>query len=454
MNEQRKTIAVIGSGISGLSAAWRLAETHDVTVFEADSRPGGHAHTVDTAIDGQPVSVDTGFIVYNELNYPNFTPMLDHLGVETAASDMSFAASLNNGGFEYAGSGLTSLFAQKRNLLRPRMWRMLSDIIRLYRNAEQESERARNQTLDEFLSERGFSREFRDDHILPMCAAIWSSPAATMADYPARTFFDFFTNHGLLNFSDRPAWRTIRNGSRNYVDALLKAFKGTLECNHPITSVRRGTGQVTLHFADHPARTFDDVVFACHSDQALRLIENPTETESQLLGAIRYQPNTAWLHTDTRLMPRRRSVWSSWNYISQTVADDPQDKISLTYWMNRLQPLPTETPVLVTLNPDIEPAANTVLQVDEYDHPVYTPDAVAAQEQIWTIQGENHTWFAGAWLGYGFHEDGLQAGLAVAEALGAPVRPWGLDNCLTRIHWPGHIPSAETRSPHLREAAE
>ena len=434
--QQKKRIAVIGSGIAGLSAAWRLTLNHHVTLFEAAPRPGGHANTVNVEIDGSPVAVDTGFIVFNPANYPNFTAMLDLLGVESAPSDMSFAASLDGHGFEYS-SRPEGLFAQKRNLLRPRMWRMLGDLLRLHAHSKALDATSEQRSLDQFLRDEGYSRTFRDDHILPMCAAIWSSPVATMRGYPASAFFEFFRNHGLLQVFDQPAWRTIRGGSRNHVEALIDLFTGELRLATPVHSVTRSKDDVTLHFKNGEAMLFDEIVFACHSDQALALLAHPTAQEINRLGAIRYRDNIAVLHTDTRLMPRRKSAWASWNYLD-TPDKAGQERISLTYWMNRLQPLPTKKPVLVTLNPEIEPDPALVLHTDRYAHPVFDAAAMAAQQRIHEIQGENRSWYCGAWLGSGFHEDGLQSGLAVAEALGAPIRPWGLEGMTGRVVWPNH----------------
>lgn len=439
-SQEKKRIAVIGSGIAGLAAAWRLALSHHVTLFEAAPRPGGHAHTVTANIDGIQVAVDTGFIVFNPANYPNFTAMLKLLGVETSPSDMSFAASLDGHGFEYS-SRPGGLFAQKRNLLRPRMWRMLGDLLRLHARSKTVDTASEHRSLDNFLRDEGYSRTFRDDHILPMCAAIWSSPVAAMRGYPASAFFEFFRNHGLLQVMDQPAWRTVTGGSRHHVEAMTDLFIGDLRLATPVRSVTRDEDRVTLQLENGEAPCFDEVVFACHSDQALAMLANPSAREISLLGAIRYRDNIAVLHTDTRLMPRRKSAWASWNYLD-TPNESGQGRISLTYWMNRLQPLPTEKPVLVTLNPEIAPAPELVLHTDHYAHPVFDAAAIAAQKQIHEIQGENHRWYCGAWLGSGFHEDGLQSGLAVAEALGAPLRPWGLEGMTGRIVWPDHQRSA------------
>ncbi|WP_291844262.1 FAD-dependent oxidoreductase [Maricaulis sp.] len=434
-DKSHRRIAVIGSGISGLAAAWRLSQSYRVTLFEAADRLGGHANTATVEIGGTEFGVDTGFIVYNPRNYPNFVGLLDVLGVETAESDMSFAASIGNGGFEYS-SNPSGLFAQRRNVLRPRMWRMIADILRLNRHARQKSSAETTLTLDEFLKQKGYSRAFREDHILPMCAAIWSSPVDQMRGFPAGAFFRFFLNHGLLQLTDRPQWRTVTGGSQAYVQALAEAIEGEIRLSTPISSVRRHDGGVTLTLEQGETEDFDEVVFACHSDQALALLADADPEEAALLSAIRYRPNTAVLHTDTRLMPARRSAWASWNYLERSHGDTRE--ISLTYWMNRLQPLPVAVPVLVTLNPQTEPDPARVLRTDQYSHPVFDQAAIAAQTAIGAIQGKGGVWYSGAWLGSGFHEDGLQSGLIVAEALGAPVRPWSHPDMNARIAWPDH----------------
>ncbi len=444
-----RRIAVIGSGISGLAAAWRLSQTHEVTLFEAADRLGGHANTAQIEIGERAFGVDTGFIVYNPRNYPNFVGLLDELGVETAESDMSFAASIGNGGFEYS-SNPSGLFAQRRNMLRPRMWRMIADILRLNRHARDRARTASALTLDDFLKQKGYSRAFREDHILPMCAAIWSSPVDQMRGFPADAFFRFFLNHGLLQLTDRPQWRTVTGGSQAYVSALAGAIKGEIALSTPVHAVRRNAEGVTLTLGDGATADFDAVVFACHSDQALALLADADRQETSLLSAIRYRPNTAVLHTDTRLMPARRSAWASWNYLERSRGDTRE--ISLTYWMNRLQPLPVSSPVLVTLNPQTEPDPARVLRTDHYDHPVFDQAAIAAQSAIGAIQGRGGVWYSGAWLGSGFHEDGLQSGLLVAEALGAPLRPWSHPDMNARIAWPGHLADTRVDMPADTEA--
>lgn len=438
VSRRRSRVAVIGTGISGLGAAWRLSSHFDVTLFEKNAHAGGHSHTVDVETPDGAFPVDTGFIVYNEPNYPNLTALFKTLGVATMPSDMSFAASLEGGGFEYSGSGLSGLFAQRRNLFRPRMWRMIADLLRLYKEGPADAAAGRasgDLSLEAYLEERGYSHGFRADHILPMCAAIWSSPVGTIRQFPAQTFLKFFENHGLMRVTDRPKWRTVYGGSRTYVDKLLEATPANLVCNAGIERVTREDGRAVLSFKDGRKDVFDDVVFACHSDEALRLLGDPTRREREILGAIRYQTNTVYLHRDAGHMPRRRSVWSSWNYISDGGAGT-DERVSLTYWMNKLQSIPTETPLLVTLNPTVPPREDLTYRRIDYMHPVFDAPAMAAQRELWTLQGVQNTWFCGAYWGYGFHEDGLQSGLAVAEAMGAAPRPWDVPAGMDRIHWP------------------
>ncbi|MFM5895687.1 MAG: NAD(P)/FAD-dependent oxidoreductase [Novosphingobium sp.] len=418
-------IAVVGSGISGLSAAWLLSKRHRVTLFEADDRIGGHSNTVDAG----GVAVDTGFIVYNEATYPNFTALLSHLGVRSDPTEMSFAVSLGGGACEYSGSGLSGLFSQKRNLLRPRFWHMLRELLRFYREAPQGLAALGDESIDAYLDRRGYGRAFREDHLYPMAAAIWSSPATGMRHYPAASFIAFCHNHNLLQTGPRPPWRTVRGGSRSYVQALLSQFDGTVRSNTPVHRIERDPAGVTLHTPAGPQR-FDQVVIATHSDQALAMLASPDAAEHSLLSAMRYSRNDAVLHSDTALMPQRRKVWSAWNFLASA---DPGASPSVTYWMNRLQHIETKAPMLVTLNPASPPDPALVHWQGTYHHPVFDSAAIAAQQKLWSLQGRHNTWFCGAWLGAGFHEDGLQAGLAVAEQLGGLRRPWHLDQPSSRI---------------------
>jgi predicted NAD/FAD-binding protein len=419
-------IAVIGAGITGLGAAHALTGLgHAVTVFEAASRAGGHAHTVDVEVDGRDVTVDTGFLVFNRRTYPRLVALFEALDVPVASSDMSFAVSVGPHRFEWCGSSLRSLFAQGRNCLSPRFWRMLADIARFNRQATAlareapDGEDALREPLGRFLEREGYGEGFRDDYLLPMAAAIWSCPMRTMRSFPLGTFVRFFHNHGLLTIDDRPQWLTVQGGSREYVRRITERLDD-LRVGTPVHRVSRrtlvaGTGVRV----DSRAGTehFDEVVFACHSDQALALLEDPTAAEQSVLGAIRYQPNRAWLHTDVRLMPKRRAAWAAWNYLSDGDREAPA--VSVSYWLNRLQPLPTATPIVLSLNPLAPPDPGTVLGTYDYAHPVFDLGAIDAQKRLDALQGLRRTWYAGAWAGYGFHEDGLRAGQDVATALHA-----------------------------------
>jgi predicted NAD/FAD-binding protein len=412
-------IAVIGAGISGLSAAWLLGQRHAVTLFEAESRLGGHSHTVDASDPAGDIPVDTGFIVYNEPNYPNLTALFSHLGVPTKAAEMSFAVSMDGGALEYGSTNLAALFAQKRNLANPRFWGMIADLLRFHRNAPRDLPALEGSllSLGDYLTQNRYGAAFRDEHLLPQAAAIWSSSISQMMGYPAAAFIRFYLNHRLLRVGLRPNWSTVDGGSRAYVDRLGAAFTGEICKGYPVVGVARDAAGVTLRCADGAERRFDRVLIATHSDQALRLLDAPTEAERQLIGAIRYQPNRAVLHRDARLMPKRRAAWASWNYVGDANGG------GVTYWMNMLQGL-KGGPLFVSLNPGSEPRPETIIRDQTYEHPVFDAAAIAAQRQLWTLQGGRHTWFAGAWFGSGFHEDGLQAGLAAAEAMGGVRRPW------------------------------
>ncbi len=430
------TIAVIGSGISGLSAAWLLQKAHSVTVFEQDGRIGGHSNTVTVDDPSGPLGIDTGFIVYNTRTYPNLTALFDHLRVPTQASDMSFAVSLRGGACEYAGTSLAALFACRRHLVSPRFWRMLGDLARFYRTAPGDVARHGDMALGDYLTLKGYGAGFRDDHILPMAAAIWSAPAEVLQQYPMADFVRFCTNHGLLQLRNRPQWRTVCGGSRSYVSALVQTLQPGLRAGMAARTVQRQADGVVVVDDTGVAHRFDHVVLACHADQALALIDQPTRAEQRLLSPFAYGRNLAVLHTDVRLMPRRRQVWASWNYIDSPVGDKPtgDQPLCVSYWMNRLQRLNTSRDYMVTLNPPHAPAAGTLLHSETYTHPIFTPDTARAQRQLWTLQGADRLWFCGAYFGAGFHEDGLQAGLAVAEQLGGVRRPWTVDAPSGRIH--------------------
>lgn len=430
------SIAVIGAGISGLSAAWLLSQRHDVTLYESTARLGGHSNTVLVEAGGQPVAVDTGFIVYNEQNYPNLTALFAHLGVETVQSDMSFAVSLGEGRMEYSSNDLLSFLGNGRNLLSRRFWQMSADLLRFYRQASREMEwlkEAEYITLGDYLDSNGYSHAFQFDHLLPEAAAIWSSSVKYMRDYPACAFVRFFDNHGLLKLWDRPRWRTVAGGSRNYVAKIAGALQGEVVSETSVAAVAPVTAGAEVRTTDGQTRRFDKVLIAAHSDQALAMLARPDAEQHSVLSAIPYRTNRAVLHTDPSLMPRRRKTWASWNYVGHGAASEG---CAVSYWMNRLQGLETQLPLFVTLNPEREPDPGSVLWQGEYDHPAFTPAALSAQRRLWSLQGRDNIWFAGAWLGAGFHEDGLQAGLAAAEHMGGVRRPWFVPNESGRLHLP------------------
>lgn len=437
------SIAVVGSGIAGLSAAWLLSQQHHVTVFEADNRIGGHCNTVDTGSG----PVDTGFIVYNELTYPNLTALFQHLGVATKPSEMSFAVSLDDGRLEYSGANLLGLFAQRRNLARSRFWSMLRDLLRFYRSAPRDAATLGTVTLDEYLDAGGYGAAFRNDHLYPMAAAIWSTPAAEIGNYPAVAFIRFCANHGLLRLTGRPIWRTVEGGSRAYLARLTRQFADRVAVGRGVRRVRRIPGAVDIEDAQDRTERFDHAVIATHADQALRLLADPSRAECELLKAFTYNENLAVLHSDPLLMPRRRATWSSWNYMSRRAGDTK--RLSVTYWLNRLQSLPEAVPLFVTLNPDREPQPGRVIHSEIYHHPNFDVSAVMAQERLWSLQGVRNTWFCGAYFGAGFHEDGLQAGLAVAEALGGVRRPWSVAGESDRIRI---LPSTDLQPQTARVA--
>ena len=422
-----KRIAVVGAGIAGLASAWLLSKRHDVTLYEAGATLGGHTNTVDVTLEGISHPVDTGFLVFNHHTYPNFTALLDHLGVESAGTDMSFAVSLDEPDLEWAGSSLATVFGQKRNLWRPQFWRMLADILRFNRQsvAWLESHPDDGLSLRDFLQAGGYSDAFAAWYLLPMGAAIWSCPAGQMLDYPLASFVRFCRNHGLLQVFGRPQWRSIIGGGREYVQKLA-AGVDRIRLSCPVRSVHRADFGLLVETADD-CRLYDDVVLACHSDQALALLgKSASEDERRLLQAIRYEPNRAVLHTDASLLPRNPALWSAWNY--QAASDRPgHEPVGVSYLINQLQPLPFETPVIVTLNPARAPAPQSVIAEFDYAHPLFDGPAVAAQRELATRLGQGGIWLCGAWNGYGFHEDGLKSALCVANAMGchAPWQPVG-----------------------------
>lgn len=416
-----RRVAVIGSGISGLSVAYHLAGQAEVALFEAGRHFGGHTHTVDITLEGITHGVDTGFLVFNERTYPNLIRLFADLGVETALSDMSFSVKAPGANLEWSGCDLNTVFAQRSNLLRPRFWKMLADILRFNRLctalAERDQDAALQQPIGEFLDAHRFSQSFREGYFLPMVACIWSCPTEQMLRFPIATMIRFCHNHGLIQVSDRPRWFTVTGGARTYVHKMLARIPDA-RLNTPVRSIRR-MGDHVLVSTDQGTERFDDVVLATHSDQSLALLADATAQEVQVLGAVRYHHNRAVLHTDTALLPTRPLAWAAWNYERAANPAREQQAVCLHYLLNRLQPLPFKTPVIVSLNPVTEPRADCVHREIDYAHPVFDQAAIAAQRRVPDLQGRGNTWFCGAWTRYGFHEDGLMSGLAVVAGLQA-----------------------------------
>ncbi len=420
-----RRVAVIGSGIAGLSVAHGLRHDARVSLFEAGDYFGGHTHTVDVTLDGATHGVDTGFLVLNERTYPNLLLLFSQLGVEIAKSEMSFSVQVPGLGLEWSGCDLNSVFAQRANLVHPRFWRMLVDLLRFNRLATALAESGEvaqlQQPIGEFLKQHGFSDEFRDWYFLPMIGCIWSCPVDQMLRFPVATMIRFCHNHGLFQLANRPQWYTVRGGARNYVRKMLDAIPDARLAT-PVLGVQRlcgGGNSSVLVSTTTGTERFDEVVMACHSDQALALLVDPSADERSVLGAIRYHRNRALLHTDTTLLPKRRLAWAAWNY--ERALDDSREQaaVCLHYLLNRLQPLPFKTPVIVSLNPVREPRADSVHAEFDYAHPVFDTSAMAAQQRVPELQGRQNTWFCGAWTRYGFHEDGLMSGLAVCDGLRA-----------------------------------
>ncbi len=417
-------VAVVGSGVSGLVVAWLLHPVHEITLFEADDRLGGHVHTHELEAAGRRFAVDSGFIVFNTRNYPGFTRLLERLGVTAQDSSMSFSVQAERSGLEYNGTDLNRLFAQRRNLLRPSFWRMVREILRFNREAREllaappGEGAAADETLGAWLMRRRFARELIDDYVVPMAASLWSTPAARVTDFPVRPFVHFFDHHGMLQVEGRPQWRVVAGGSQRYVDALVAPLRDRVRLSCPVAAIRRDRDGVEVESRAGRER-FDHVVLALHSDQALKVLADPTAAEAAVLGALPYQANEALLHHDATVMPRSRRAWASWNYFAPNV---PRHKVTVTYHMNELQSLDSPEPFLVTLNRGDSIDAGRVLRRMTYHHPVYTPAGFAAQARWAEISGVARTHYCGAYWGFGFHEDGVQSGLRVARAFGQELR--------------------------------
>jgi predicted NAD/FAD-binding protein len=402
-------IAVIGTGIAGNVAAYHLAREHDVTVFEADNRIGGHTNTVRVEHEGQGYAIDTGFIVFNERTYPNFISLLDELGVAWQDSDMGFSVQHEGTGLEYSGSTINSLFAQRSNIFKPSFHRMIREILRFNREAPRLLESTAPQiSLQDYLASEKYSREFIDHFILPMGAAIWSAKPDVMGKMPAAFFIRFFQNHGMLSVNDRPVWRVIKGGSNSYVDKLVAGHRDSIRLNAPVEYIRRSTGYVEVKVTGHEIEKFDQVFMACHGDQALQILADPSMNEEQVLGKFQYQQNEAILHTDKSLMPKRRRAWAAWNYHIPAYS---QDRVAVTYNMNILQGIKSPATFCVTLNHALAIRPDKIIGRYQYSHPVFTRESIEAQKRHAEINGIYRTYYCGAYWRNGFHEDGVVSAL-------------------------------------------
>lgn len=418
MQRSGQRIAVVGAGVSGLVAAYLLQKRHEVTVFEAGAYIGGHTNTIEVDTPSGPLAVDTGFIVYNERNYPLFTQLLTQLGVQTQPSTMSFSVSDERTGLEYNGSSIGQLFAARRSLLSPAHWRMIRDIMRFNKQAERLQERGTAVTVEQYVHEHGFSRAFLEQYLIPIGASIWSCPSGTFRSFPIRFVIDFLRNHGMLQVGDRPRWRVVVGGSKQYIDPLISGFRDSILLSCPVRRVLRRPDSVEIELHSGERRSFDQVVLACHSDQALRMLDTPSTTERELLGAFPYQVNETVLHTDASLLPKRRRAWGSWNY---RIRKENTDAVAITYYMNMLQSLESDEHYCVTLNETdrIDPAK--IIRTFSYHHPIFTRERDAAQARHHELIGANRTSYCGAYWGYGFHEDGVRSGVRVGEHFGCSL---------------------------------
>lgn len=414
---KRQNIAIIGSGISGLGIAYLLCPYHNIKIYEKNDYIGGHSRTIDIATPQGEIAVDTGFIVFNNRNYPLLTSLFIHLNVPIEKSDMSFGASIKNGWLEYGTKSLHNVFVQKSNILNPNFLIMIKDILKFNLKAHYYLEADLSLTLGQCLDELKLGKWFQNYYLLAMGGAIWSTPVSAMLEFPARTFIRFFDNHGLLTINAHPQWYTVKNGSREYVKRITEKFHGSIMVKCGAARILRDKEGVKIYDSKGNLSQYDAVIFACHADQALRLIENPTDNERAVLSNFRYQSNRMILHSDTNFMPKRKGAWASWVYLSEN-EDGIDSHMSLSYWMNNLQSLKTDIPIIATLNPSKEPRKETIYDEYWFDHPVFDVAAIKAQERIEDIQGKDHFWFCGAYQRYGFHEDGLLSAIKVAEKMG------------------------------------
>lgn len=412
-----RSIAIIGSGISGSAAAYLLKDRYEVTLFEKNHYFGGHSNTIDMSLQGKDVPVDTGFIVFNHQTYPNVVFFFKHLGIDTIQSNMSFGVSIDNGLIEYCGSSLSQFFAQRKNIVNPRFIRMGLDILKFNNRALETLNKSENQTIDDLINTLGLSQSFKEWYLYPMAGAIWSTSVRDIGSFPARTMVQFFHNHGLLTITNHPQWYTVKGGSRTYIEKALNFSEIKKVLNADVREVERDTSGVKITTHDGNSYDFDAVIFASPAHKTLEMIKSPTSDENSILGQFKYSPNTAYLHQDCSLMPENKRAWASWSYFNSS------SSMSLTYWMNQLQTLDTDEQVFVTLNPYDPPKKDLTHRVIHYEHPIFDQPAIDAQDSIPLLQGKMNTWYCGAYQGYGFHEDGLLSTLRVVNALGVKA-PW------------------------------
>ena len=433
-----QTIAVIGSGISGLASAWFLSQTHTVTLFEKNAKLGGHTNTVNVSVDGKTQPVDTGFIVFNRPNYPNLSAMLAHLKVNTIETEMSFSASINQGALEYSGNNLNTLFAQRRNLFSWAHWTMIRQILRFNKQAKSDLKTRTNleMSLGEYLTMHGFNERMQSAYLLPMAAAIWSCPVSSMMKFPVGSFLQFFENHGLLNVEDRPQWETVQGGSQTYIDAMLQTARFKYQLSSPVKAVQKDSNGVMVKLQNDEQQVFDQVVFASHADQSYAMLSPELQKHFHVINNFQYQENIAYLHQDLTLMPKRKRAWAAWNYLRDT--QHVENRVAVTYWMNLLQTLDTPTPLLVTLNPLELPDQDKTFKKIIYQHPVFDQPAMDAQHSIKALQGDHNIWFCGAYLGYGFHEDGLTSAVNLARLWNLKL-PWETANAQASADAKPHV---------------
>lgn len=413
-------VAIIGSGISGMGAAYALhRDGHNITLYEKNSKLGGHSRTIDITVNDKKTPVDTGFIVFNYRNYPHLTAMFDHLGVAVEKSDMSFGADIENGWLQYSSK---TVFKRLQNLVRPQYWKMIFDVVKFNRLAPTYLDKSTDITIKQCLNELKMGPWFRHYYLQAMGAAIWSCPISKIEGFPAKTFVRFFQNHGLLTINDQPQWYTVTGGSREYIKLLTAEFKDKIKSSCGVTKVNRNPEGITIHAEDGSIEKFDHVIFACHADQAIKILDTPTEEEKEIIGAFTYQDNKIYVHSDLDFMPSDKSCWASWIYLSDN-KEDGASAVALSYWMNNLQNFETEKPVIITLNPPKPPKSDLVYDTNHFDHPVFDHTAIEAQGRIENIQGKNNCWYVGAYQRYGFHEDGLLSSVNVLEKMDVKI-PW------------------------------